>query len=136
MFNDGVLRRKHGGSKWASPTFVVPKKDKRIRIISDFREVNVLIKRKLYPMPRIHEIIQKRSGYTHFTKTDLRMQYYCFELEEESKKYTTIITPHGQLYKHNRLPMGIKISPNEAQNIMEVIIQGLDVICYIDDLGI
>ena len=30
MVNDGVLRRKHGGSEWASPTFVVPTKDNRI----------------------------------------------------------------------------------------------------------
>ena len=67
MINDGVLRRKHGGSEWSSPAFVVPKKDKRIRIVSDFREVNKLIKRKPYPMPRIHKIVQKRSGYTHFT---------------------------------------------------------------------
>ena len=40
MIGDGVLGRKHGGSEWSSPTFVVPKKDKRIRIVSDFREVN------------------------------------------------------------------------------------------------
>ena len=79
--NDGVLRRKHGGSEWASPSFVVPKKDKRIRIVSDFRDVNLLIKRRPYPMPRIHEIMQKRSGYTHFTKMDLSMQFYCFELD-------------------------------------------------------
>ena len=38
MVDDGVLRRKHGGSEWSSPTFVVPKKDRRIRIVSDFRE--------------------------------------------------------------------------------------------------
>ena len=62
MVDDGVLGRKHGGSEWALPTFVVPKKDKRIRIVSDFREVNMLIKRKPYPMTRIHGIIQKRSG--------------------------------------------------------------------------
>ena len=47
------------------------------------------------------------------------MQFYCFELEEESKKYTTIITLDGQLYKYNRLPTGIKISPDEAQTITE-----------------
>ena len=42
-------------------SFGVPKKDNRIRIVSDFREVNMLIKRKSYPMPRIHEILEKRS---------------------------------------------------------------------------
>ena len=73
-------------------------------------------------MPKIHEVIQKRSGYTHFTKMDLSMQFYCFELEEESKKYTTIIPPDGQLYEYNRLPMGTKISPDEAQAIMEGIL--------------
>ena len=80
--------------------------------------------------------MQKRSGYTHFTKMDLSMQFYCFELEEESKKCTAIITPDGQLYKYSRLPMGMKISPDETQAIMEEIQQGLDVTCYIDHLGI
>ena len=78
--DNGVLRRKHGGSEWPSPTFVVPKKDKRISVVSDFREVNKLIRRKPYPMPKIHESIQKRSEYTHFTKMDLSMQFYCFKL--------------------------------------------------------
>ena len=39
--------------------------------------------------------MQKRSGYTHFTEMDLNMQFYCFELDEKSKKYTTIITLNG-----------------------------------------
>ena len=137
MVDDGVLRRNHGGSKWTSPSFVFPMKDKQIRIVSDnFREVNMLIKRRPYPMPRIHKIVPKRNGYTHLSKMDLSIQFYCFELEEEIKKYTTIITPDGQLYKYNRLPMGIKISPAEAQAIMKEILEGLDVICYINDLGI
>ena len=71
---------------------MVPKKDNRIRIVSDFREVNMLIKRKPYPMPRIHGIMQKTSGYTHLTKMDLSIQFYWFELDEESKKSTTIIS--------------------------------------------
>ena len=67
----------------------------------------------------------------------LSTQFYCFELDEKSNKYTTIITPDVQLSKYNRLvPMGTKISPDEAQVIMEEIIQGLDVTCHIDDLGI
>ena len=56
MVNNGVLRR----IRMCLPTFVVPKKDNsKIRIVSDFREVNMLIKRKPYPMPRIYKIMQK-----------------------------------------------------------------------------
>ena len=48
--------------------------------------------------PRIHEIMQKMTGYTHFTNMDLNMlQYYYFELDERSKIYTTIITPDSQI---------------------------------------
>ena len=41
----GVLR-KCSPSEWASPSFAIPKKNKRIRIVSDFRKLNKAIKRK------------------------------------------------------------------------------------------
>ena len=120
----------------ASPTFVEPKKDNsRIRIVSDIRKANTLTKRKSYPMPMIHKIVLKRSGYTRFTMIYFSMQLYCFELEEKNKKYITTITAYGQLFKYNRLHMGIKISPDGVHAIMEEVLQGLDVTCYIDVLG-
>jgi hypothetical protein len=43
----GVLLR-CGASKWLTPSFIIPKKDSRVRWISDFRELNKHIKRKVY----------------------------------------------------------------------------------------
>ena len=40
----GVLKRQTQ-SEWASPTFIIPKKQGTVRFISDFREVNKRIKR-------------------------------------------------------------------------------------------
>jgi hypothetical protein len=41
----GVLK-KQSSSEWASPTFIMPKKDMTVRTISDFRELNKRIVRR------------------------------------------------------------------------------------------
>jgi hypothetical protein len=46
-------------SRWALPTFIIPKKDSTVRTISDFRELNKRIVRKPYPIPKISTILQE-----------------------------------------------------------------------------
>jgi hypothetical protein len=54
----GVLKWQPS-SRWASPTFIIPKKDGTVRTISDFRELNKRIVRKPYPIPKISTTLQE-----------------------------------------------------------------------------
>ena len=68
---------------------------------------------------------KERESYELFTKIDTSMQCYAFELDDKSKELCIIAMPFGK-YKYNRPPMGLKCSPDIAQQVMENICRHID----------
>jgi hypothetical protein len=129
----GVMKRQ-SSSQWASPTFIIPKKDMTVRTITDFRELNKRIVRRPYPIPKISTTLQELEGFTYATALDLNMGYYTIRLDPQAVEMFTIIFPWGK-YSYLRLPMGYAGSADifqaEMMDLMEALEYGR---AYIDDL--
>jgi RNase H-like domain found in reverse transcriptase len=100
------------------------------------REINKVIRRRLYQLLRIQdqEIHTNRTGYEFFTSLDISMQLYPFELDEESRNLCAIVTPFGK-YRYCRLPMGAKVSPYVAKKIESHLVMLETILTRLQDNG-
>ena len=119
----GVLK-KVNHSKWGAPCFIIPKKDHTVRFLTDLRELNKRIKRFLYPIPNIQDLLLKLEGFQWATALDLNMGYYHIELCPSSKKVCTIVLPWGK-YEYQVLPQGLSNSPDIFQEKMSNLFRDL-----------
>ena len=129
----GVLK-KVNDSEWGAPTFIQPKKNGTVRVLSDFRELNKNIKRKPFPIPKIQDMLLNLEGFTYATSLDLNMGYYHILLTPNARRLCTIVLPDGK-YEYCRLPMGICNAPDIFQEKIAELFQGFEYVrAYIDDV--
>ena len=133
MCQYGIVR-KNNNSQWACPMFTIAKPDGSLRSLADLREVNKVIKRKPFPLPKIQDMLQKLEGFWYATSLDLNMGYYHILLTPWSSSLCTIVLPWGK-YEYLRLPMGLCNSPDIFQEKMSNLMAGLEFArAYLDDL--
>ena len=63
-------------SPWASPVVLVPKKDGSLRFCIDFRKLNSVTRKDVYPLMRIDDIFDTLNGAQYFTSLDLASGYW------------------------------------------------------------
>ena len=70
------------------------------------------------------------------SKLDAASGFFQIPLKEESRDYTTFLTPFGR-YRFKRLPMGIDVAPEIYQRKMCELLAGIDdVLVYMDDVRV
>jgi len=126
--------KKVNRSEWATPTFIIPKKDGSVRFISDFRELNKRTLRKPHPIPNIQDMLLNLEGFQWTTSLDLNMGHCHIRLDPASKQLCTIVLPFGK-HEYQAIPMGLCNSPDIFQEKMSELMDGLAFVrTYIDDL--
>ena len=75
---------------------IVPKKDGKLRICLDPKDLNQVIQREHYPLSTIGEIATRLHGAKVFTVLDVHHGFWHVPLDEKSSLLTTFNTPFGQ----------------------------------------
>lgn len=136
MVENGVIEKIEETIEWCAPMVVVPKKANRVRVCCDYIELNKVVIRERYQLPSVEETLAKLKDARIFTKLDYNSGFWQLALNEQSRKYTTFITPLGR-FVHKRVPFGITSAPEVFQKTIGELIKCLkldSVLVHADDI--
>ncbi|UYV77021.1 hypothetical protein LAZ67_14002906 [Cordylochernes scorpioides] len=123
-------------SPWSSPVILVRKKDGTWRFCVDYRRLNKITKKDVYPLPRIDDALDSLASSSYFSTMDLRSGYWQIEVDEKDREKTAFITPDG-LYEFQIMPFGLCNAPATFERMIDSVLGSLKwnmCLCYLDDI--
>ena len=134
MLKQGTIEP--ASSPWASNVVLVKKKDGSFRCCVDYRQLNSVTRKDVYPLPRIDDCLDAMSSATLFSTFDLRSSYHQIQVAPQDRDKTTFICPRG-MYRYCNMPFGLCNAGATFQRLMDVVMSGLHFeVClvYLDDI--
>ena len=132
LVKHGVVQEVDEPTECVSQMTITLKKNNDIRICLYPQAYNTSLKREMYPLPVIGDVLPELGNANVFTEVDLQSGYWHCTLYEDSSNMTTFVTPFGR-YKWLRLPLNV--CSEIFQKRLNMALEGLEgVLCVADDI--
>ena len=132
LLEAGVIRNNH--SSWSAPIIVVPKGDEGKCLIIDYRALNKVTRKFMWPMPKVEDIFSQLNGAKYFSTLDLRAGYHHIGLTTDLIPKTAFTSPFGK-YEYIKVPFRIAQAPAYFQELMTGVLKDLPfAMAYLDDI--
>ena len=123
-------------SPFGAPILFVKKKDGTMRMCVDYRALNAVTVRDVYPLPLIDELFDRLRDAKYFSKLDLRSGYHQLRVAPVDVHKTAFRTPLGS-FEFMVLPFGLTNAPSAFMRMMDSVFPPHSspfVATYIDDV--
>ena len=115
MLAKGLIRPSR--SPCGAPIIFARKKDGSLRLCVDYRRLNEITVRNVYPLPLIHEMLDRLAGAQWFTTLDLKDAYWLLRIKEGDEWKTAFRTRYG-LFEYLIVPFGLTNAPSQFQEFI------------------
>ena len=122
--------------EWLANMVPVPKKDGKVRICVDFRDMNKASPKDDFPLPHIDILVNNTTGHALLSFMDGFSRYNQIKMVLEDKEKTSFITPWGT-YCYKVMPFGLKNAGATYQCAATTLLHDLihkEVEVYVDDM--
>jgi hypothetical protein len=93
-------------SPWGDPFLFVKNKDGTLQLCIDYRELNKVIVKNKYPIPRIDDFFNQLGGASIFSKIELRYGYHQVQIKHEDIQKIAFRTRYSH-YEFVVVPFGL-----------------------------
>ena len=122
--------------EWLANIVPVPKKDGKVRMCIDFRDLNKASPKDDFPLPHIDTLVDNTAGYKIFSFMDGFSGYNQIKMAVEDREKTSFITPWGT-FCYRVMPFGLKNAGATYQRAMTALFHDMmnkELEVYVDDM--
>ena len=137
LIDSGFVREEQHPD-WVANIIPVTKKNGKIQICIDFRDLNATYPKDEFPLPITDVMIDNTCGFKRMSFMDGFSGYNQIKMYPEDQKHTSFRTPLG-VYCYTVMPFGLKNVGATYQRAMSMIFQKhlcKTVECYVDDIAV